>query len=399
MIHAAIFEQDARVATILKEILAEANAISPTEIATTWNEVRKTVALHMRSVVVMDPETSEADLQHAFKTTRDYPGTGFVYVVDHVDTETLRKAMRHGIRDVVAVTDVETELAAAVVRAHALVESELGPRISPADKSKGKVVAIFGPKGGTGKTMLATNLAVLSAKSGIRTVLVDGAIKFGDCAAVLRIRPEHTFGDLAGVTGTPDDALLDSILTSHDSGLKVLCAPNDPVMSDNLDADIVTHTLEGLRNNFDLTIVDTGPSLDSQTISVLALSDLAYLVTSLELPAVKNAKLSLSLVDRLHLGAEKIRVVVNRANSKVGFPLEEVPRALGRRAASELPSDIAVPRSMNTGMPVTLESPRARVSRAITGLAEQMRHELFGSQQEGKRRSLLRSAKPRTAEL
>jgi pilus assembly protein CpaE len=396
VIHIAILEPDSRIASILKKMLEGGPSIGAVEHATGWTDIRRLVAVHMRSVVILGPETDDTDLHQVIKVMRDYPGTAFVYVTDSVDASTLQKAMRHGIRDVVSVNDAETELAPAVMRAHAMAEVDLGGRSGTSDKPKGKVVTVFGVKGGTGKTMVATNLAVLAAKSGTSTALLDGAVKFGDCAAVLRVRPARTLADLMGVSGIPDESILGGVLTDHDSGLRLLCGPNDPISADNFDPDMLEHVIEGLRRTFDLVIVDTGPSFDSHTMAALSASDLAYLVTSLELPAVKDAKLLLSLVERLRLGDDKVHVVLNRANSKVGFPPDEVAKALGRPSACEIPSDVTVPRSLNTGVPVVTEAPKSKVSKALTKLATEMKGQLFGGQ-TASRRSLLRATQARTA--
>jgi pilus assembly protein CpaE len=397
MIHVAILEPDTRIASILKKMLDQAPSVGTVEHATGWADVRRLVALHTRSVVVLGPETDDKDLAHVLKVMRDYPGTAFVYVVDQVDAATLQKAMRHGIRDVVSVNEADAELAPAVVRAHAMADVDLGGRGRPTDKPKGKVVTVFGVKGGTGKTMVATNLAVLSAKAGTSTALLDGAIRFGDCAAVLRVRPTRSLGDLISVSGVPDETILGGVLTEHDSGLKLLCAPNDPIFADNFDSDVIEQVIEGLRRMHQLVIVDTGPSLDSHTLAAVAASDLAYLVTSLDLPAVKDAKLMLSMIDRLRLGDEKVQIVLNRANSKVGFPPDEVAKALGRPAVSELPSDVAVPRSINTGVPVAADAPKAKISRSLIKLSADMKETLFGAAPSG-RKHLLRATQARTAE-
>ena len=397
MIHAAILEPDKRIASILQEILKRATSIGTVEHAVGWADVRRLVALHLRSVVVLGPETDEADLQHVLKVIHDYPGSAFVYVADQVDAATLQKAMRHGIRDVVAVEEAENELAAAVMRAHAMAEVDLGSRGSASDRPKGKVLTVFGAKGGTGKTMVAANLAVLAAKAGTSTALLDGAVRFGDCAAVLRVRHQRSLSDLMSVTGIPDETILNSVLTDHDSGLRLLCAPNDPIGGDNFDPEMLEHVVEGLRRMHELVIIDTGPSFDGNAMSAVSASDLAYLVTSLELPAIKDAKLVMSMLDRLHVGADKVQIVLNRANSKVGFPPDEVAKALGRKAACELPSDVAVPRSMNMGVPVATDSPKSKIGRGLTKLAGDMREQLFGAPTGG-RKSILRATQPRAVE-
>jgi pilus assembly protein CpaE len=391
VIHAVVHDRDPRVSSILVELLSRAPELDLVESTDDWALLRKNVALHMRSVVVLGPEATDADLKQVLAVAREYPGVAFVQVVDVVDAQVLKNAMRHGIRDVVAVDESEAELAPAVVRGHAMVESELGARRQrPEESANGKVVTIFGPKGGTGKTIVATNLAVLSAEAGVSTGLLDAAIRFGDCAAFLRIRPERTLADVAGVQGELDEPALRSILSTHGSGLRVLCAPNDPLFdAEKIENKAVSRAIQALRKSFELVVVDTGPSLDAFTLEALAECDLAYLVTSLELPAVKDAKLCLVALEKLHVKLDKVRVILNRANSKVGFPPDEVGKALGRRVVAELPSDVSVPRSVNNGVGLHTESPKAKISKGLSDLAANIRKELLSADQPAASRSRL----------
>lgn len=399
MINAVVYEPDMRIASILEEILEAAPSIGPVEHAPGWSDVRRWCALNMRTVVVLGPETAEDDLQNVLKITADYPGTAFVYVVDELDAQTLQRAMRHGIKDVIAVAEAGIDLPPAVMRAHAMVESQMGSRTPrhPSDGPKGKVVTVIGPKGGAGKTMVATNLAVLSARAGVSTVLFDASLRFGDCAAVLRVRPERSIADLSGLTNVPDEAILSGVLTTHESGIKVLCAPSDPLTAEDIDSNMVAKVIEGLRQRFDLVVIDTAPGFDSHIVAALGVSDLVYLVTSLELPAVKDAKQALTMIEHLNLGDDKVKVILNRANSRVGFPPDEVARALGRGAAFELPSDVAVPRSLNNGVPVASGSPKAKVSKGLEQVAADMKTDLFGGGRSG-RRSVLKAVRARAVE-
>jgi pilus assembly protein CpaE len=247
------------------------------------------------------------------------------------------------------------------------------------------VISIFGPKGGTGKTVVATNLAVLLAEAGVATVLLDASVRFGDCAAFLRVRPERTLFDLASVAGDVDESALNSVLATHGSGLKMLCAPNDPLDAEKLDGDVITRVIRGMRKSFDVIVVDTAPALDDFTLAVLSTSDIAFLVTSLDLPAVKDAKLCLTTLERLRLGMDKVRIVLNRANSNVGFPADEVARALGTEVVAKLPSDVAVPRSVNSGSPVHAENRRSGIAKDLAKLADDLRKELLPENAGSKR--------------
>lgn len=397
MIPVILQDKDSAVTSILMEILAGDPALGPVKAIGAWDEIRKALAGNQGSVVLLGPDLYDSDYEHAFRITREYPGVAFVQLVDDVTAESLQKAMRHGIRDVVGVGEAELTLAAAVERAHSMAEVQVRAR-GENEETEGRVVTIFGTKGGTGKTAVATNLAVLLAKQGKSTVLVDANVSFGDCSAFLRVRPERNLLDLAGIPGDLDELVLAGVLTEHeDSGLQLLCSANDPLGIEKLDGSLITRVLKGLRKSFDVLIVDTASALDVFTEAALAEADLAYLVTSLELPAVKDAKVCLSTFERLNLSTDKIRIVLNRANTNVGFPPSEVSKTLGKQIVAELPSDVAVPRSINNGVAVALEMPKTGISKSLVKLTSELQKELWpaGSSEGGL--SVLRHLKPKTA--
>lgn len=398
MIHAVVQDSDTRVVEVLGKILEREAQVS-VKTASAWDDTTRLAAARAGSVVVLGPNTTDADLAQVLRLTRDQPGTTFVQVADTVDARTLQNAMRNGIRDVVAVEDAEVELPAAVQRAHEFAIQEIPPPAARSGPAKhGRVITVFGPKGGTGKTTVATNLAVQLVESGASVVLLDASVRFGDCAAFLRLRPERTLFDLAGVPGEIDTSLIEGVLTEHSSGIRVLAAPTDALDAEKLDGDTISKAIRALRRVFDVILVDTAPALDDFTLVALAEADVAFLVTSLELPAVKNAKLCLSTLDRLHLGLEKVHIILNRANSKVGFPPDEVSRALGRDIVATLSSDVAVPRSVNNGVPVHAENRKAKIARELGSLAEQVSSDLLGDSGNKKGRFAIPAVNPRMTE-
>jgi pilus assembly protein CpaE len=385
MIRVVIFEKDASVRSILTENLAGTANIETAAVGN-WAELRDAVARDPGSVVVLGPSSDFSDTAQVPVASRDFPATGFILVVGQIDARTLQNAMRSGISDVIAAEDMDEELVAAIERTHEVGAEELARSGGGSGPSRnGKVIAIFGPKGGTGKTVVATNLAVLLAEAGVSTALLDASVRFGDCAAFLRVRPEKTLFDLASVSGDVDESALNSVLATHISGLKMLCAPHDPLDAEKLDGDVITRVLRGMRRAFDVIVVDTAPALDDFTLAVLSTSDIAYLVTSLDLPAVKDAKLCLSTLERLRLGMDKVRIVLNRANSNVGFPADEVARALGTTVVAKLPSDVAVPRSVNSGSPVHAENRKSGIAKDLAKLADDLRKELMPENAGSKR--------------
>jgi pilus assembly protein CpaE len=252
----------------------------------------------------------------------------------------------------------------------------------------GKIVTVFSPKGGTGKTVIATNLAAACAKFETRkTLLLDLDLQFGDAAIMLGVEPEKTIYDLVVAPGELDSEKLAGYTTKHACGLSVLPAPLRPE-----DAELVTEAklgrlLEVARESFDVIVVDTSPFFHGPMLATLDRTEELLLVSSLDVPTLKNLRLALQTLDLLSFPKQRVRIVLNRANSKVGMKPSEVEGALGMKVRFEIPSDRAVPIAVNRGNPVVLGEESADVSRAVRTMAK----ELFRAPKEemGKRRRLI----------
>jgi pilus assembly protein CpaE len=251
----------------------------------------------------------------------------------------------------------------------------------------GKIVTVFSPKGGTGKTVTASNLAAACAKfEGRKTLLLDLDLQFGDAAIMLGIEPDKTIYDLVVAPGELDTEKLAGYTTKHACGLEVLPAPLRPE-----DAELVTEAklgrlLEVARESFDVIVVDTSPFFHGPMLATLDRTDELLLLCSLDVPTLKNLRLALQTLDLLSFPKQRVRIVLNRSNSKVGMKPNEVEGALGMKVRFEVPSDRAVPLAVNRGNPVVLAEEGADVSKAIKAMAK----ELFPVvKEEGKKRRLL----------
>ena len=258
---------------------------------------------------------------------------------------------------------------------------------------RGRIVTVFSPKGGTGKTVTATNLACTFAKyEGKNTLLLDLDLQFGDAAIMLGLEPEKTIYDLVVAPGELDTEKLAGYTTHHSSGLEILPAPLRPE-----DAELVTEAklgrlLEVARESFDVIVVDTSPFFHGPMLATLDRTDELLLLCGLDVPTLKNLRLALQTLDLLSFPKQRVRIVLNRSNSKVGMKPNEVEGALGMKVRFEIPSDRAVPLAVNRGNPVVLAEESADVSKAI----KQMAKELFPTpKEEGKKRRFLRPAAAR----
>jgi pilus assembly protein CpaE len=238
---------------------------------------------------------------------------------------------------------------------------------------QGRILTVFSPKGGTGKTVMSTNLATAFAKhGGKRTLLLDLDLQFGDAAIMLGIEPDKTIYDLVVAPGELDPEKLAGYTTRHSSGVDVLPAPIRPE-----DAELVTEAklsrlLEVAKESYEMIVVDTSPFFHGPMLATLDSTDELLLVCGLDVPTIKNVRLSLQTLELLSFPTERIRVVLNRANTNVGMKRGEVEAALEQRVRYEVPSDRAVPLAVNRGNPAVASDPKADFSRALREMAKSL---------------------------
>ena len=237
----------------------------------------------------------------------------------------------------------------------------------------GRVMTVFSPKGGTGKTTVATNLAAAFAKrEGRRTLLLDLDLQFGDAAIVLGLEPEKTIYDLVTAPGELDSEKLAGYVSRHASGIDVLAAPLRPEDAELVTEGKVTNLLEVARGSYEAIVVDTSPFFHGPMLATLDRTDELIVLCGLDVPTLKNVRLAMQTLELLSFPASRVRYVMNRANTNVGLKTREVETALKVKIAHELPSDGAVPLTVNRGNPAVLAEPRCDFAKSIGQLAKQL---------------------------
>jgi pilus assembly protein CpaE len=237
----------------------------------------------------------------------------------------------------------------------------------------GRVLTVFSPKGGTGKTVLATNLAAaLVKREGKKTLLLDLDLQFGDASIVLGIEPEKTIYDLVVAPGELDSEKLAGYVTRHPSGLDILPAPLRPEDAELVTEGKVTSLIEVARGSYEAIVVDTSPFFHGPMLATLDRTDELLVLCGMDIPTLKNVRLAMQTLELLSFPASRVRYVMNRANSNVGLKLREVEEALKVKIAFELPSDGTVPLCVNRGNPAVLAEPRSDFAKAVHGVAKQV---------------------------
>ena len=310
------------------------------------------------------------------------PLLGAVVVAVGPTTELLQAAMRAGVRDVVELDPTGEAVGRSVARvAELLLASNpaLGgvdpvrPLGAPADlrRTSGRIVAVFSPKGGVGKTVVATNVAAALAERCSEPVcLADVDLQYGDVAVALGVPPEHSIVDAAGAAGRDDPGVVRELMTRHRSGLLVLPGPREPMMGLALDPAEVEALCTDLRTIAAVTVVDVPSVFDDATFAVLDAADEILLVASMDIPSIKNLKVGLQAFDLVGLAGPKLRLVLNRATAQVKLDPREVERVLGIPVAFPVPYDVAVPVALNAGESVITHAPRSAAARAFGHIAE-----------------------------
>ncbi len=232
------------------------------------------------------------------------------------------------------------------------------------------MICVLGPKGGIGKTMVACNLALTLLSRRKRVVLVDLDLQFGDVALSLGLRPERTIYDLATSGGSLDANKVDAFLISHHSGLRVLAAPIRPDQTGAVSTEFMSDVITVLRSEFEYVVIDTPPSFSPEVIAAVDSSSYVVMVGMLDALSLKNAKLGLETLDLMGYPPERVRVVLNRANTSVGITNRDVANILERSPEVLIPSSRDITTSVNEGNPIVLSQKRSDAARSFGTLAD-----------------------------
>lgn len=321
-------------------------------------------------VAVLGPHL---DLDDCLKVCEDLrtsrPTVSVVLVRDKLDTTVLANAMKAGARDVVDVEDTAS-LSSAVERARELWTALRGPSGA---QQLGRVITVFSPKGGVGKTTMAVNLALALTERGARRVcLVDLDLAFGDVAITMQLFPTHSIEHAIGSEETLDAAQLDTLLTRHADSMMVLAAPAHPDVRERVSPALVGKVLRTLREGFDFVVVDTAPSFDEQVLTALDETDECVIVATLDVPTLKNVKVALETLDMLDIARGHRHLLLNRADDAVGITPDKVEGILGMPVAASVSSSVDVAAATNSGNPIVVATPGHQTSQAVRALASEI---------------------------
>src|SRR6476469_9615393 len=263
-----------------------------------------------------------AMVDHAVKQRPDRP---VVVMSEASPNGFLRQAFEAGADDVITLPQSSEQVAFTLQKVIARRKGLAMP-----GKAAAPIIAVLGPKGGTGKTLIATNLAVALAQRDANVVLVDLDLQFGDIGLALGLSPERTMYDLMKAGPPFDHDKLDRHLIKHSSGVKVLIAPTRPDQASAVSIDFLRDVYASLRPMCDAVIVDTPPGFTPEVIATIDVSSEICMVGMLDSLSLKNTKLGLETLELMGYPVENITLVLNRADSRVGITHEDVSTIIGR---------------------------------------------------------------------
>ncbi|WP_206475094.1 AAA family ATPase [Dietzia sp. KRD202] len=364
-----------RVATATGEpISVIAGSPLPTGPSQLFQQLGPGVAIPQVVVIDVAAGRNEA-LQLSSRLAAECPGMAVVLVSEHPDAFALA-ALRAGACDVVHPEAEVGELAAVLGRAAQVAASTApqgpgDPAMNGSASTRGRVISVVSPKGGVGKTTVATNLAVgLARTAPLSTVIVDLDVQFGDVASALNLDPEHTLLDVVRGPAVQDSMVLKTFLTQHQTGLYAVCGPTSPADADDITAADVAQLLQTLASEFRYVVVDTAPGLDDHALAAIDQADELVTLTSLDVPGVRGLRKELNILRDLGLNLEKRHVVVNFAHPRSGLTKADVEATIGTGVDLVLPRSKAVPVSVNQGVPLLQSDGRDAMAKQLRKLVD-----------------------------
>ena len=378
-----------------RENLAKLIGFEPDmEVAATAGGGQEAVNLakqHRPHVILMDINMPDMDGITATEIiSNTVPESPIIMMSVQGEQDYLRRSMLAGAREFLVKPFSADELINSIRHVHELEKvrraryAPVAPVAAPgaaaaaaaaAGREMGKIITFFSPKGGVGRTTIATNLAVaLHQLTGKPVVLVDGSLPFGDIAVILNMSPKaKTIADLIGSFETADSDVVESILVQHSTGIKVMLAPPTPESTELITGAHIKHVLELLRERYAYIVVDTWPSFQEQVITMLDVADVILTLMTLEITSLKNVRVFMEVVEKLGYDEAKVQLVANRNDSSGGIKASDVEASLGRKIPHTIVSDgRTLVLAVNRGVPFVISHRDSQVAKDIFALAQRM---------------------------
>jgi Flp pilus assembly CpaE family ATPase len=343
------------------------------------DEVLRQLVGEPPEILVLGPGLAIADsLKFAAIMDLQFPEISVVLVAEE-NPEVVIQALRAGVRDVLEPgADVDTIRVILERAGLAAAGRRRGLMPSSSEHHEhdrgGRIVAVISPKGGVGKTTIATNLAVgLGRTYPMSVVIVDLDLQFGDVASGLLLEPEHTITDAVVGAASQDSMVLKTYLSVHPAGIYALCGPRNPVEMDKISGEHVSHVLQQLQKEFQFVVVDTAPGLGEHVLATLELATDAVWVCGMDIPSIRGLRTGIQILSELDLLPERRHVVLNMADRRTGLSLQDVEATIGAPVDVVLPRSRTLPFSTNKGVPVLQDGSRDSAAKGLRQLVDRFK--------------------------
>lgn len=338
-------------------------------------------------IVLMDINMPDLDgLTATGILTASNPDLGVIIMSVQGEQEYLKKAMSAGAREYLVKPFTSDELVASVEKTYELQNKRKHGSRSPDQNIQSRIFSIFSTKGGVGKTTIACNLAVALARTTKKRVaLVDLDLQFGDVAVMMNLSVKNTLYDLVKDLKNVDADIVNDYLTTHFTGVHVLPAPVKPEYAEFIDAKQIEKVLGLLAGNYHYIVIDLPAALSEIVLTALDASERILVVSTLDLPTIKNVKVGLDLMESIKYPREKLHVVLNKASEQFGIKYREFEDAVGHPIWSLMPEDSnTVITSANKGIPFVMTREDTKVAKAVFGMSDMLDNPEGGNQRAEK---------------
>jgi len=376
-----VFVTDKKIDTLEKitEFIKNFSDFKVIKASTDVKDLKKILDEGVPTIILLGPYYTIDDIEKFVALHKDYLHSliEIILLVREPSIEFLRKAIKLEIHEVLKLPlntkdlNEYTKKARNIFKNNSISNSKSQYEEKKGNNKKAMKVMVFSTKGGTGSSFLAVNLAVcLTNHTKNDITLFDLNYQFGDTALMLDIYPKNNITDIIPLMDQLDSETVKSFLTIHKSGVKVLPAPIDPSQDESITTESTIKIVDILAEINDFIIFDAPSTFSENVLAVLDKLNYLCMITTKDVPSIKNLKISLQVLERLKFPKEKILIIMNRSDSRVGITLNEIEDTIGRKINIAIPSNRIVPLTINKGIPVVLNYPKSSVSKSINKLTK-----------------------------
>ncbi|HEY5557310.1 AAA family ATPase [Acetobacterium sp.] len=333
--------------------------------------LEKTLSLKPQVVIIHCEEEVEDAVNLAEKLNIKMPGSGVIFLCDHLSVAIIDKAMFAGVRKVMSFPVDAKSLIQNIQLVNQVEKSRSENSSTAVANMESKVVTVFGAKGGIGKTTIAVNVGVVLAKMGKKVAILDANLQFGDVNVFFDIDSKDTISELSQGKDLTDIDAIKRLMALHYTGVSILCAPKSPEYAEYVSAKNVETIINTMRPYYDYIIIDTTPAFSDVNVVAIENSNLILLICEPDISTIRNTKVSLNILEYLQQ-RDKTEIVINRAGNGT-ISIKDIQKVLDVQIKHKIPLDIKIGIAChNKGVPIVVDSPRTAIAQELRKLGKEI---------------------------